>query len=332
MNFPVLEPYIRIAAVFALPVLGAMLLAWSVTSLYFDLKGSTRRKALDRLRGYETSKLTKAEEESILQQARLSGPGRLDHLFHGIRVIAKVQTMLEQANLPWSAGKFLMNLAAISISASVVFLLIQWRPLVALAIFLSIFFLPVLVINAKRRARMKKLVEQLPEVFELISQSLRAGHSLGSGIQLVGTQLPDPAGTMFSRVFVEQNLGIRIEDSLRNLADRVDQLDLSMFVTAVLIQKQSGGNLTEVLDKIAGVIRDRIKVLGQAKALTAEGRLSGVVLCVLPAVVFLAVGVLNPDYLDVLLRETAGQYMLGAACILQIAGMLIIRKIVNIKV
>ena len=176
------------------------------------------------------------------------------------------------------------------------------------------------------------MVNQLPDVFELISQALRAGHSLASGIQLIGKQLPDPVGTEFARIFHEQNLGIKLDESLGNFADRTNQLDIRFFVTAVLIQRQTGGDLAEILDKIGAVIRDRIKIMGQVQALTAEGRMSGWVLSILPFFVFLLAWTLNPDYAGILLKEKQGQYMLGTAIFFQVIGMLIIKKIVNIKI
>jgi len=324
--------YLQIGMMTALPFAGAVLLAWSAVSLYLDLKGRQRRKMLERFGDQGAQKIAKAVEASILRQARFTQSQGFEQLLYKISFTPKIQRMLEQARIPWSATRFLINLTGISVLAATLCLLIGWRVSIALVVGLSIFAVPMVIIDGKRRARMKKLVEQLPEVFELISQSLRAGHSLGSGLQLVGTQLPDPAGTIFSRVFLEQNFGVKIEDALKALADRVDQLDIRLFVTAILVQKQSGGNLTEVLDKISGVIRDRIKVLGQAKALTAEGRMSGTILCILPVIVFLVVWGLNPGYLDVLLFERTGQFMLGGALVLQLIGMLIIRKIVNIKV
>jgi tight adherence protein B len=166
----------------------------------------------------------------------------------------------------------------------------------------------------------------------LLSQALRAGHSLASGMQLVATEKSDPAGTEFGRVFQEQNLGLTIEEALKNLAERMDVLDVRFFVTAVLIQRQTGGDLAEVLDKIGSIIRDRIKLHGTVKALTAEGRLSGYVLLALPVVVFVAMLRVNPDYAMVLLENPQGQMMLTTAIVMQLMGWAMIKKIINIKV
>jgi tight adherence protein B len=192
--------------------------------------------------------------------------------------------------------------------------------------------LPPFWLSLRRKRRMKKLTEQLPDVFELMSQALRAGHSLASAIQLIHEQMPDPISSEFGQVFHEQNLGIKIEESLLAMADRVDSLDVRFFVTAVLIQRQTGGDLAEVLDKIGGVIRQRIELFGMVQGLTAEGRLSGWILFALPIVVFAAVLWVNPSYADQLLSDPRGKMMLVGAAGMQLMGLAMIRWIVNIKV
>jgi tight adherence protein B len=144
--------------------------------------------------------------------------------------------------------------------------------------------------------------------------------------------MPDPIGTEMGRVFHEQNLGIRMEDALTEMADRVNQLDVRFFVTSILIQRQTGGDLAEVLDKMGSVVRDRIALLGMVQALTAEGRLSGWVLLALPVLVFFAVMGLNPDYAGTLLHDPTGRVMLFIAIGMMLMGMAMIKKIVNIKV
>jgi tight adherence protein B len=165
-----------------------------------------------------------------------------------------------------------------------------------------------------------------------MSQALRAGHSLANAILLISQQLPDPVGTEFARVFHEQNLGIKIEDALKDMAKRVGLMDVRFFVTAVLLQRQTGGDLAEVLDNISGVIRERIKLFGTVRALTAEGRLSGYVQLALPVCVFMLELVINPQYAQIMIDEPMGQYMLIGAGVAQVLGLAMIQKIVNIKV
>ena len=179
---------------------------------------------------------------------------------------------------------------------------------------------------------MKKLENQLPDVFDMMGQALRAGHSLAGAVQLICEQMPPPIATEFAQVYHEQNLGIKIEEALQAMANRVDSLDVRFFVTAVMIQRQTGGDLAEVLDNIGGVIRQRIELAGLVRGLTAEGRPSGWVLFALPMLVFVASMYLNPDYARVLLEDPRGQVMLMIAAGMQLMGIAMIRWIVNIKV
>src|SRR5438874_735838 len=171
---------------------------------------------------------------------------------------------------------------------------------------LVMFFIPFLWLLNKRRARLKSFASQLPDALELVARALRAGHSLAAGMHGVAEEMPSPISDEFGRVYEEQNLGIPIEDSMRNICERVPNLDLRFFVTSVAIQRQMGGDLAEILDKIGYVIRERYKILGQVKALTAEGRLSGVVLIALPFVLFLVMLHIKPDYVEALWTDPLG--------------------------
>ncbi len=197
---------------------------------------------------------------------------------------------------------------------------------------LVVFSLPWIWLWNKRRVRLNKFAAQLSDALELVARALRAGHSLGAGMHVVAEEMPSPIADEFGRVFEEQNLGIPIEDAMRSMCERVPNLDLRFFVTSVAIQRQTGGDLAEILDKIGYVIRERFRILGQVKALTGEGRLSGVVLILLPFGLFIFMLNMKPDYVEVLWTTELGKKMSIAAIIAQIVGALVIRKIVNIKV
>ncbi len=167
---------------------------------------------------------------------------------------------------------------------------------------------------------------------ELIARALRAGHSLAAGFNLCAHEMTAPISKEFSRVFEEQNLGIPLEEALDNMTDRIPNLDLRFFATAVVLQRQTGGDLAEILDKIGYIVRERFKIWGQVQALTGEGRLSGIVLLALPPALFLAVYRLNPDYVMPLFTDPMGRQMLAAGVIMQLLGAVVIRKIINIKV
>jgi tight adherence protein B len=197
---------------------------------------------------------------------------------------------------------------------------------------LVMFSLPFLWLYNKRRVRLKKFAAQLSDALELVARALRAGHSLAAGMHVVAEEMPSPVADEFGRVFEEQNLGIPIEDSMKAMCERVPNLDLRFFVTSVGIQRQTGGDLAEILDKIGYVIRERFRILGQVKALTGEGRLSGVVLIALPFGLFGFMLNIKPDYVESLWTTDLGKKMSIFAIIAQIVGALVIRKIVNIKV
>lgn len=197
---------------------------------------------------------------------------------------------------------------------------------------LLLFSLPFGWLWHKRAQRLKKFAAQLSDALELVARALRAGHSLGAGMHVVAEEMPAPVAEEFGRVFEEQNLGIPIEDAMRSMCERIPNLDLRFFVTSVAIQRQTGGDLAEILDKIGYVIRERFRILGQVKALTGEGRLSGIVLIALPFALFGFMLNVKPDYVEALWTTDLGKKMSIFAIIAQILGALTIRKIVNIKV
>ena len=184
----------------------------------------------------------------------------------------------------------------------------------------------------RRRKRFKKFAAQLPDAMELISRALRSGHSLASGIHLVCEEMPNPISEEFTIVYEEQNLGIPIDQALRNVQRRMPNLDFKFFATAVVIQRQAGGDLAEILDKIGHIIRERFKILGQIQALTGEGRMSGIVLMALPIALFFAVWHLNAEYVTLLFTDELGRKMVAVAAFLQVLGAISIKKIIAIKV
>jgi tight adherence protein B len=195
-----------------------------------------------------------------------------------------------------------------------------------------LFLIPLGWVWWKRFQRLKKFSSQLPDALELVARALRAGHSLAAGMHVVAEEMPSPIADEFSRVYEEQNLGIPIEDALNSMCVRVPNLDLRFFVTSVAIQRQTGGDLAEILDNIGYIIRERYRILGQVKALTAEGRLSGVVLIALPFLLFLVMLHIQPSYVSLLWTHEMGIQFSIFAVVMQILGALVIRKIVNIKV
>jgi tight adherence protein B len=243
-----------------------------------------------------------------------------------------VQTLFEQADCNIKPGTLVgIGMGMAIVGATFSFMLVRsW--FVAPIVGMCAMSIPWLWLLNKRRMRLKAFAAQLPDGLELVARALRAGHSLAAGMHVVAEEMPSPIAEEFGRVYEEQNLGIALEDAMRSMVVRVPNLDLKFFVTAVAIQRQTGGDLAEILDKIGYVVRERYKILGQVKALTAEGRLSGVVLIALPFMLLLVMLHLKPDYIEMLWKHPMGIRMSIGAIILMIIGSICIKKIVDIKV
>jgi tight adherence protein B len=275
-----------------------------------------------------------AAKESLLEDSVLARP--LDDVPNVIEAVmarfGAASQFFEQADSNLTAGKFAAISGMLFCVGAAGGTLTGFGPIAALVVGGMVGVGPLFWLMWKRKRRLKKFAVQLPDALELISRALRAGHSLASGFNLVREEMPAPVGIEFGRVFEEQNLGIPMEEALDQMTVRVPNLDLRFFATAVILQRQTGGDLAEILDKIGHLIRERFKIWGQVQALTGEGRLSGIVLLALPPALFLAVYRLNPDYVMLLFNDPMGKQMLAGAVVLQILGALVIRKIINIKV
>lgn len=243
-----------------------------------------------------------------------------------------VRLLFEQADVSMTVTQLALISAGLAVGGGL--LLAVLRVHAALLPLGAIFFgaLPTLWLLWRRNKRLKRFGAQLPEAMEMLARGLRAGQSIAYGFNMVGNEMPDPIAREFSRVFEEQNLGVPLEESLKAMTERVPNLDLRFFATAVILQRQTGGDLAEILDKIGSLIRDRFRIWGQVQALTGEGRLSGIVLLALPVLLFFVVLYLNPEYVMVLFTDPMGKKMLMGGIIMQILGALVIRKIVNIEV
>ena len=319
--------------VYVLPTVGSMLLAYGIYQVVSESSVSSQKKLQSRLRGESSRDVKEKITASIMRRGAMGQTGGLAEALVGkFKFIPRFQTLLDQADLDWSASQTMVNLAAGAVLAALGLWAVNVGWFAASGCGAAILLLPLIWVSLRRKRRMTKLAAQLPDVFEMMGQALRAGHSLAGAIQLVYEQMPPPIATEFAQVYHEQNLGVRVEDALQAMANRVDSLDVRFFVTAVMIQRQTGGDLAEVLDNISGVIRERIELAGLVRGLTAEGRLSGWVLFALPALVFVASLYLNPNYATVLLEDPRGQIMLMVAAGMQLMGIAMIRWIVNIKV
>jgi tight adherence protein B len=245
------------------------------------------------------------------------------------------QRQIQQAGLPWSATHLLGAMALLCIpglglGAVIGFLGSRWLTAIVLAIVFG--FLPYFYVRKKRRKRLDTLEEQLPESLDFLSRSMRAGHAFTITLQMVGEEMADPLGQEFRTLFNEQNLGASLEGALRNFAERVPLLDVRFFTSSVLLQRQTGGNLAEILTRLAYVIRERFRLKGQVRAASAHGRLTATILVMLPICTVLGLLLVAPGYMQGMAADPLGRWLIGSAIFLQLIGNFFIRKIINIKV
>jgi tight adherence protein B len=193
-------------------------------------------------------------------------------------------------------------------------------------------WLPFIFLRVKRTRRLRTFEEAFPEALDLVSRALKAGHAFATGLKMVADEMPEPIGPEFRKTFDEQNFGLPLKDALSNLTVRIPLLDVRFFSTAVLIQRETGGNLSEILENLAHVVRERFKILRQVRVYTAHGRLTGYVLLGLPVFLAIALAFINPEHMELLFKERMGHMMLGATVIMQTVGYFWIRQVIKIEV
>lgn len=271
----------------------------------------------------------KAAEATLLSQPLGDTGTALENLLEST---LGLQRMLDQADVSITPTK-LVGASLGAGALAFVGIMFSGAPIVFAPIAgLVCLMAPYFYMNFKRSKRMTKFNQQLPEALELLSRSLRAGHSLGAGFGLVASEMPQPIRREFGRCFEEQNFGISLEESLNAMTVRIPNMDLRFLATAIILQRQTGGDLAEILDKISRLIRERFKLAGTIQALTGEGRLSGIVLMSLPPGLFVVMYFLNREYIMSLFKDDMGRWLLGGTIVMQLIGALVIRKIVDIKV
>jgi tight adherence protein B len=245
----------------------------------------------------------------------------------------RLETILEQAGLKWRPAAVVHSCLALFILGFLMARLLFPLPLSAqLGAGLACAVLPVVYVMRTRTKRLHKFEEQFPESLEFVARSMRAGHAFSVSLEMIHREFQEPLSGEFRRTFDEHNLGLPLDQALLKLAGRVPLLDVHFFVSAVLLQKRTGGNLAEILDKLAALIRERFKLRGKIRAISAHGRMTGIALTLIPVGVALMMFYVNPGYVNFFIEDEAGNIMLGIAIVLQIIGYLIIRKIVSIEV
>jgi tight adherence protein B len=320
--------------VIAIPLLVFAAVLAAVLGGYFLLstRGNGDREVKERLALLEIRGIEESDIPDVLKTELLSDLPLLQRFLSRLSAAQRIDTRLRQAGIEMKVGAFvLLSLSLFGLGA-LMGLLLHWNPVLGAVLAVLLGLVPAVVVNLRRTKRMKAFTAQFPDALEMFARSLRAGHSFTGAIQLVSQEMPHPVGTEFRQVFDEQNLGVPLREALTGMTSRVDSLDARFFVTAILIQRETGGNLAEIIDKIAHVIRERFRIQGQLKVFTAQARLTGTVLALLPIGVAIAIMASNPDYLKPLWTEKLGKFMIALALVMQITGGLVIRKIIRIKI
>jgi tight adherence protein B len=318
-----MSPILISVAVF----LGVAALIGAVAMMFRSETGDKMEDRLDMLTGIgQPSK--DAPGASVIASPLDAVP----NFFEGLTEKFNLSRLFEQADTHMNPKTFFAIAAGLGVGGAFACMAagINWG--VAPLTFAFGAVLPLVWLLFRRKRRLKAFSSQLPDALELLGRALRSWHSLAAGFDLVRQEMTAPISVEFGRVFEENNLGIPLTEAMESLTERVPNLDLKFFATAVILQRQTGGDLAEILDKIGALIRDRFRIWGQIQALTGEGRLSGIVLLAMPPVLFLAVYRLNPEYVMLLFTDPLGKKMLIGTIVLQLLGAWMIRKIVNIKV
>ncbi len=317
-------------AIYALIFLAALLCVEAVYLILRDLKQQRllrvkNRMAPPRQEDRVSTRLLLREEE----QGTFVG---LRRALFGQPLLSRIPRLLERANLPLRSDQFLTLSLGLFIGTGLLMGLLTRHAAASLVTAFFAFFVPLLYALARTHRQQVAIQEQFPEILDLIVRSLRAGHALAGTFRLVAEEFPAPLGPEFKRVHDETNLGMPFRDSLKGMEKRLESFDIKFFATSVLIQRETGGNLTEILEGLSRTMRTRIRLQGQIRAKTAEGRLSGWILGLLPVVMAAVLSFVNPEHVRILWEDPQGQRLLWIAIGLIAVGGLLIKKIVSIRI
>jgi tight adherence protein B len=301
---------------------------------YRTARNPHRRKVRRRLQrlASEDYPNRSAAMDIVKKERALSDVRLLDRLLRLIPGVKRLDRLVQQANAPYPLGMYLLLSAALLVICYLASGLVLKSDLVRWMAGGAAACLPIFYLRFKKRKRMEKFERQLPEAMELIGRALRAGHAFTSGMRLAADEFDDPLGPEFDAALHEINFGVAVPDALKHLAQRIDCQDLRYFVVSVILQRETGGNLADIIDSIAYLIRERFKFRGKVRTLSAEGKLSAMILSALPFLVIIALQFTNPDYMTALFAETSGQIIAGIATFMMIMGILVMKKMVNIRV
>ena len=294
--------------------------------------GGGARRIARRLQVMAISTSGKVDRISILKQRRFSQRDALDRALHRHRFAHRIDKLLLQAGMKWSVEQFLVCSALVGAAGLILTLASPMPPFMRVTIALACMLLPRAVAHRVRKIRLIRIEQQLPEAADFIARALRAGHSFTNVLQIVGNELPEPLSGEFRLAREEINYGVPLNEALHNMAARIALTDLRYMVIAVIIQRESGGNLAEILGNISQIIRARLKLVAQVRVLSAEGRMSAWILGTLPFFVMVMMLLINPRYIALLWTDPVGVRLMWYAAAMIVVGVFWLRKVIRIRV
>lgn len=299
--------------------------------LWSDYKGPEVQRLEQRLRSLSAGRHG-TDIGSLLKERHLSDTPWLDRALLALPRVTSLDRLLEQAGTAMTVARFLLVTVLAGLATFMVLLVLRTPFFFAAIMAVFAAFVPLLAVVRMRSKRLHKFDEQLPDALDLLSRALRAGHAFPSAMQMVATEAADPIGTEFQITFEEINYGVSVSDAMLNLATRVPSIDLRYFVISVLLQRETGGNLSELLENLSHLIRERFKLLGKIRVLAAEGKLSAYILIALPFATAAMIFIVNPKFMQVLWTDPAGLNLVFGALIMMVVGAFWMWRIVKIRV
>jgi tight adherence protein B len=304
-----------------------------VSGIYFLVEGPAARKRFrSRLASMQQSLGPGSTRASVFRDDTLSDVPALDRILRRLPPVVKLQKTLAQAGMSTPVGTLLTMCLSLGLLTLFVGLLMKMPGLLLLLMAGGAASVPVVVVLVKRGRRLARFEELFPDAIDLLARAVRAGHAFTTAFELIANETPDPVASEFRIAYDQQNLGMPLREALENLVARVPIPDVRFFVSALQIQRESGGNLAEILDKLSYVIRERFKILRQVKVFTAEARMSLYILAALPPIVAVMMYLVNREYIMALFNTPLGQKMLATGIVLQVAGFLVMKQITRLKV
>jgi tight adherence protein B len=304
-----------------------------VVGSLWDQRSAQARLLRERLATVEkAAERAPSEELALLRDEMLSQIPALDNLLRRSSRISGLQTMLSQANLKMRAGNILILCIASGAGIGLLVLLFSGFPqFVWLGVILGA-LMPYSYASYRRTKRFQKFEELFPQAIDTLARAVRAGHAFTTAVELIANEISEPVASEFRKLFEEQKFGLPVRDALINLTERVPLVDVKFFVTAVMLQRETGGNLAEILDNLSYVIRERFKIMRQVRVYTAQGRLTMMLLMGLPPIIVVTMLIMNPSFIHPLFADPLGHTLVVAGITLQTIGYFVIRKIIQIQV